>query len=280
VGIVNTNKPFYDDFVAYLQSVGYADVHMFIRETSDSKAVKAIIGYLLRESPHRLYDGLARPYTDLKRARWVFLAWMFRDAPTQRLQPLLAQIAGRSSEERRDDLLNELRKFVTPLFPMKEQWEWPVVSETMLARLEGSRRAGKGKLFESIVRLALRELFEAEGIRLNIPEKEIKLNEETYDVQVIGPKGTILIPVKTRETMGGGHALLFTRDIHKSITVAYENGFECIPVVIAESWGGNLEALPSKHHVYIKANPNQAADIAPALAKALKDLLPAFRLIE
>lgn len=280
VGIVNTNKPFYDDLVAYLQHIGYADVHMFVRETSDAKAINAITGYLKRESPHRLYDGLARPYNDLSKARWIFLAWMFRDAPTQRLQPLLAQIAGSSSEERRANLLNELRKFVLPLFPTKEQWTWPVISETMLARLEGSRRAGKGRLFEGIVRKALGDLFEAEGVRLKVTEKEIRLNEETYDVQVTGSKGSILLPVKTRETMGGGHAKLFTRDIHQSISVAHANGFECIPVVIAESWGGNLEALGCKHLIHIKANPNQVDEIAPELAARLQAILPVLRSIE
>ena len=280
VGIVHANEPFFQDFRSYLHDVGYADVHSFVVEISDAKAVGTFIGYLKRESTVRLYDGLGRPYTDLKKARWVFLAWMFRDAPTQRLQPLLAQMDGRNSEERRANLLNELRKFVAPLFPAKEQWTWPVISETMLARLEGSRRAGKGKLFEAIVRAALDTLFQAEKVHLDIAEREIKLNDETYDVRVTGTKGSILIPVKTRETMGGGHALLFTRDIHKSISVAHANGFECIPIVIAESWGGNLEALLCKHHVYIKANPNQAVEIAPVLATALKELLPVFRSIE
>jgi hypothetical protein len=143
--------------------------------------------------------------------------------------------------------------------------------------LEGSRRALKGTLFEEIVRTALKDLFDAEGLRLQISDKEVRLNEETYDVQVIGPRGKILIPVKTRETMGGGHALLFTRDIHKSISVAYEHGFECIPIVIAESWGGDLGALASKHHIYIQANPNQVVEIAPLLAQLLRDLLPVFR---
>ena len=80
--------------------------------------------------------------------------------------------------------------------------------------------------------------------------------------------------------MGGGHALLFTRDIHKAVSVAHENGFECVPIVIAESWGGNLDALACKHHIYIKANPNQALEIAPLLAKALRDLSHFFREIE
>lgn len=276
VGIVNSNEPFYEDFVSYLQSIGYDNVYALVTEPIEEKATAAILGFLRRSSTLNLYDGLGRPYPDAKKARWYFLAWMFRDAPTQRLQPLLSQIPGSNSDEQRANLLNELRKHVAPLFPAKEKWTWHVVSEIMLARLEGSRRALKGTLFEAIVRTALKELFEAEGLTLSIGTKEVRLNDETYDVQVIGSKGSVLLPVKTRETMGGGHALLFTRDIHKSISVAHENGFECVPVVIAESWGGNLEALMCKHHIYIKANPNQAVQIAPLLAAALRDLLPVF----
>ena len=135
----------------------------------------------------------------------------------------------------------------------------------------------KGTLFEGIVRTALKKLFASEGMDIEISDKEVRLNEETYDVRVNGPRGTILIPVKTRETMGGGHALLFTRDIHKSISVAQEHGFECVPIVIAESWGGDLGSLACKHHIHIKANPNQILEIAPLLAGALLELLPAFK---
>jgi hypothetical protein len=58
-----------------------------------------------------------------------------------------------------------------------------------------------------------------------VGDKQIKVEDETYDVQVKGELGTLLIPVKTRETMGGGHALLFTRDIFKSIMVASGQGY-------------------------------------------------------
>jgi hypothetical protein len=68
-----------------------------------------------------------------------------------------------------------------------------------------------------------------------VSDKEVRIGDETYDVRVVGSKGTILLPVRTRETMGGGHALLFTRDTFKAISVAKENGHGCLPVVIAES---------------------------------------------
>lgn len=87
------------------------------------------------------------------------------------------------------------------------------------------------------------------------------------------------MPVKTRETMGGGHALLFTRDIHKSISVAHDSGYECLPVIIAESWAGDLGTLTCKDHVYLNMNPNQIAQVEPALEAELRLRIPAFKSI-
>ena len=80
--------------------------------------------------------------------------------------------------------------------------------------------------------------------------------------------------------MGGGHANLFTRDIHKAIDVAHKNGSECIPVVIAESWSGDLNSLKCENYIYIQANPNQILSITPLLEKRLRDLLPVFKALE
>jgi len=108
----------------------------------------------------------------------------------------------------------------------------------------------------------------------------VKIGDETYDVQLTGRKGSILLPVKTRETMGGGHALLFTRDIYKSILVATDSGYICIPIVIAESWGGDLNELKSDLYIYIQANPNQITTVEPLLAEKLTELVPLLRDIQ
>jgi hypothetical protein len=181
---------------------------------------------------------------------------------------------GDSDIERKSYLLNQVRKFVAPLLPEPQSWEWVAISEVLLARLEGSRRALKGTLFEGIVRRQLAAIIQEHGLRLAVRNSQVRVEDETYDVQIEGAAGNLLIPVKTRETMGGGHALLFTRDIFKSIMVATERGYRCIPVVIAESWTGDLEALRSEHHVYIQANPNQVTAIEPLLAGELRRLVP------
>lgn len=275
VAIVNLNKGFYDEFVAYLRSQGFDHVLAFVNETDETKATATILGFLRRTSLARLHDGVSKPYEKSK-AAWYFLSWLFRDAPAQRLNPLVTQMPGATAVEKQANLLNTLRTHVRALFPERPQWEWPAVSEVMLARLEGSRRALRGNLFEGIVRRCLQTAFKKHGLELKIGDKEVKINDETYDVQIYGQKRTVLMPVKTRETMGGGHALLFTRDIHKSISVAVEAGYECVPVIIAESWGGNLDGLACKHHIYIQANPNQLDVIEPMILTEIERVLAIF----
>lgn len=135
--IVEKNKPFYDAFLSFLQSRGYTDVAGFIHDENSEAARSAIESYLAKPSGATLYDGLGRPYTNAK-AKWYFIAWILRDAPAQRLEPLLRSVDGSSLEEKRVNLINHLREFVGPLFPSAEKWTWPVVSEIMLARLEGT----------------------------------------------------------------------------------------------------------------------------------------------
>ena len=157
VAIVQENQQFYLDFVDFIGEEGYSSVLEFVREPSDERAGGTITRYLNRHGDARLYDGLLRPYSN-SRAKWFFLSWLLRDAATQRLQPLLKSVPGNTPTERQAYLLNEIRKFVAPLFPLNENWEWPAISEVMLSRLEGSRRALKGTLFEGIVRRSIEDL--------------------------------------------------------------------------------------------------------------------------
>jgi hypothetical protein len=77
--------------------------------------------------------------------------------------------------------------------------------------------------------------------------------------------------------MGGGHALLFTRDIHKAVSAAFGAGFDCLPVIIAESWGGDLKSLKSKDYIFINKNPNQITELEPLLAEELKKRVKIFK---
>lgn len=277
---VNLNKPFFDEFVSFVRSHNYEDIHDLISETDDVALDKFLHAYFKAKFHNPLFDGIGRPYQPDDKAKWFFITWILRDAPTQRLQPIVGTLGQGSTENNRIHLIKTLIKFIAPLLPRKEQWEWHSIAEVMLQRLEGSRRALKGGLFEAIVRNKLKDLFKLNNISLAVTDKEIRLNDETYDIEVIGSKSRILMPVKTRETMGGGHANLFTRDIHKAISVAHDNGFDCIPVVIAESWGGNLNELPCSNYIYIPANPNQLDTINPLLDAELAKLILRFASIQ
>ncbi|WP_439544998.1 hypothetical protein [Sandarakinorhabdus sp.] len=276
--VAEQNKPAFEYFVQFLVKQGYQSLHAFVSDQDSAKAGAVILRFLRAPLPMgvQLYDGIARPYAQDK-AKWLLLGWIFRDAPEQRLRPMISSMPGNSSLEKQAVLLNEVRASVGKIFPEPSRWEWTAVSEVIIDRLEGSRRAIKGTLFEAIVRRSLSAIFDDGGVNLTIGNAEIKLGGETYDVSVVGKKGRILIPVKTRETMGGGHALLFTRDIHKSIAVAHEAGFDCLPVIIAESWAGDLTALACKDYVYINKNPNQVLEVEPLLVEELKQRLPAFQ---
>lgn len=275
--IANLNQSFFDDFTGFLQTEGYAELYDFVVEQDTSKAKNTIRKYLDRKVPSnlKLYDGIARPYSHNK-AKWLLLGWIFRDAPEQRLRGFLANLSGKPNE-RKAELLNQVRQYASGILPERERWDWIPIFEVMIDRLEGSRRSIKGNLFEEIVRRNLNAIFAKNGIALSIDKTQIKLGGETYDVKVSGKQGTILIPVKTRETMGGGHALLFTRDIHKAISVANESGYNCIPVIIAESWTGDLTAINCKEVVYINKNPNQLNEVEPLLIQEFERLIEIFR---
>jgi len=278
--IANSNKPFFDDFINFLESENYNNLYKFIIEKDSSKAEIFLLKYLERKLPKdlNLYDGIGRPYPQSK-AKWLFLGWIFRDAPIQRLQTILKNIDG-TANERKAILINHVREYVSTILPEPERWEWFPICEVMMERLEGSRRAIKGTLFEAIIRINLNELFKNNKINLTVGETQIKLGSETYDITITGNKGIILIPVKTRETTGGGHALLFTRDINQAIEKARNDGYKCIPIIIAEAWKIDFNLLKSQEFIHIDKNPNQIIEVEPLLHNKLKEILHIFQSIE
>jgi len=273
--IAELNKDVYDDFERFLQTHNFQNIYAFVLSEDDQRTERTLLTYLQRPLPEgvELFDGIARPYAQDK-AKWLFLGWLLRDAPEQRLRPMVASLEGANPREKRAKLLNIVRKGLASSFSEPEHWTWYTTREVIIDRLEGSRRAIKGTLFEAIVRRILAEAFDRHSLSIEILKTEIRLEGETYDVSVKGEAGTVLMPVKTRETMGGGHALLFTRDIHKSISVAHGAGYECVPIVIAESWAGDLDSLEAQRSILIGKNPNQIKEVEPILEGKIDDLIP------
>ena len=69
-------------------------------------------------------------------AKWNLVGWIFRDAPTQRLRPMVASMPGADFIARKTEILNIVRLFASTVFPTPEKWTWAVISEVIIDRLE------------------------------------------------------------------------------------------------------------------------------------------------
>jgi hypothetical protein len=132
-------------------------------------------------------------------------------------------------------------------------FEWRSIREVVIDRLEGSRRALRGRQQEVVVRTAIAaalqkfyELHQSYGlfVSVDVPKTGIRVGTEEFDVVVNlqgaegQPDERILTAVKTRETEGGGHSHLFTRDIDAAIRVVRDSGEPnwIAAFIIAQNW--------------------------------------------
>lgn len=199
-----------------------------------------------------LFDGIGRSYPHQK-ACYYFFSWMVRDAPKQRLEPLLQRIVRQSKRRRVDVEIEALAALIYKYRQNLKTFSWDAVREVIIDRLEGSRRSISGHERETVVRsallIAVQQYFTDHsnyGIysKVEIPAGQIKIGNETYDVsaRLIGAEGQgerdILVPVKTRETEGGGHSHLFTRDIMSAIHAVRKSRAESfvVAVIVAKNW--------------------------------------------
>ena len=107
------------------------------------------------------------------------------------------------------------------------------------------------------------------------------IGNETFDVNVnlIDAQGNrvrrILVPIKTRETEGGGHAHLFTRDIKSAMSAAkFDNANDfLIAVIIAKNWSerekDNIRNLVD-HAAIFDLSPNEFAEFSSDEQKQVK----------
>ncbi|MFZ2615325.1 MAG: hypothetical protein WA077_04995, partial [Anaerolineae bacterium] len=137
-----------------------------------------------------------------------------------------------------------------------KSFDWQTVREVVLDRLEGSRRSIGGHRVETHVRTslitALQYYYSIHGNygqyrKVEIANKQIKIGNHTVDVSVdLIPRAgndrtRLLIPVKTRETEGGGHSHLFSRDLITAISDLNRdaNNYHIVAVIIAENWSAS-----------------------------------------
>jgi hypothetical protein len=223
-----------------------------------------------------LFDGVGRSYSHHKACYYLF-SWLIRDAPQQRLGPLIQRIIRIAKGKRPEVEAEVLSALICKYRSQVKTFEWQAVREIILDRLEGSRRAIKGREKEGIVRTALataiQSFFAESGnygkyAGVEIADKEIIIGNETFDVSanLLDGKGQcarrILVPIKTRETEGGGHAHLITRDIKSAMRAAkFDNAHDfLIAVIVAQNWS-EREALTIRqmvdHAAIFKLSPNE-----------------------
>lgn len=199
-----------------------------------------------------LFDGVGRSYPHHK-ACYYFFAWIIRDAPQQRLAPLIQRIVRGGRRRRTEVEIDVLAALICKYRKNVRTFSWDAVREVFIDRLEGSRRSIRGHEKETVVRTALLlaiQTFYTQhsnyGIYsgVEIAEGQITIGNETYDVSanLLDDRRRcirrILVPIKTRETEGGGHAHLFTRDIMSAINAArIDNPIDyVVAVIVAGNW--------------------------------------------
>lgn len=249
-------KPFYDWVERTARKItasgkGLDEIMM----SSNRLEIVSIIDACHRESEENrplLFDGIGRIYSH-KKACFYFFSWMIRDAPQQRLTPLISRMRKNDGVDRSIAIIDTLSQLILSYRSTVKTFEWLTVREVILDRLEGSRRSIKGHKIETIVRTALVSSFQfyfsayenyGRFKHISISEKEVKIGHQSIDLVVDlvpsdnGSKERILVPIKTRETEGGGHAHLFTRDINAAIREIRKGTLKqyIVPVFIALNW--------------------------------------------
>ena len=229
-------KPFYDWIEKHAKIVtgSHRSFNDIILGCSKEELGKIIQACFLDSNDGKpfLFDGIGRVYNHSK-ACFYFFAWIIRDAPQQRLSPLISRMQKANNITK---FIAETDSLTTLIFEYRsvvKNFEWATVREIVIDRLEGSRRSISGHHIESNVRtgliVAIQHYFSVYNNygkfqKIEIANKQIKIGKHTVDVSAkLYPKNgdeaiNLLIPVKTRETEGGGHAHIFSRDILAAIT--------------------------------------------------------------
>jgi hypothetical protein len=222
----------------------------------------------------KLFDGVGRTYPHTK-ACFYFFSWIVRDAPQQRLNPLIQKIAKNQGGARSQAEIETLATLIHEYRNIVQNFQWIAVREVLIDRLEGSRRSLKGHEREASVRLgfavALQSYYERTGgygqfDDVDILPTQVNLENETYDILITLTDQfntrRIFVPIKTRETEGGGHPHLFTRDLSvaiEKVTKKYPDSYFAV-ILIAKSWVmREIELLTAQVDFLLMINqsPNQ-----------------------
>lgn len=273
-------KPFYDwvEKVAKRVTGSHRTLNEIIFQASKKDIENIIESCYVTETGTKpfLFDGVGRVYPHFK-ACFYFFAWIIRDAPQQRLSPLISRM---QKADKVSKIKAETDSLVELIFEYKsvvKSFEWQAVREVVIDRLEGSRRSIRGHVLEASARTslvtAIQNYYSIHGNygkfkKVEIADKQIKIDRHTVDVSaLLYPEENstnpirLLIPIKTRETEGGGHSHIFTRDIISAITdiKAEQKNDHIVVVIIAENWSPReIETIDNSIDVifHFNSSPN------------------------
>ena len=249
-------KPFYDWIEKHAKMVtgSHKSLNEIILEAT-KKQLKEIIKccYLdKQEEKPFLFDGIGRVYSHPK-ACFYFFAWIIRDAPQQRLSPLISRMQKADAVEKFVAETDSLTALIYEYRSIVKNFDWATVREIVIDRLEGSRRSISGHHIEANVRTAFITAIQnfysiynnyGKYKKVEIADKQIKVGKHTVDVSAkLFPKNgsepiNLMIPVKTRETEGGGHSHIFSRDILAAISDIKKelDNYHIVVIIVAENW--------------------------------------------
>lgn len=290
-------KPFYDwvedRFQKTLSTEASLDqILQTSKEDEIKRAIKECYTAERKEGLPLLFDGVGRSYPHHK-ASYYFFSWLIRDAPQQRLAPLIRRIIQSSSKNRLEVEVETLSALICEYRPNVKTFCWEALREIIIDRLEGSRRSIKGSEKEIIVRqallLAIQSYYQRYSnygsfARIEIPESQVTIGNETFDVSVnlLDKEDAfahrILVAIKTRETEGGGHSHLFTRDIMSAIqTMKFDNPQDYfVAIIVAQNWAPReLETIRAvvDHCITFTMSPNNFSSFDEVTQKSLNDFV-------
>ncbi|WP_348264325.1 hypothetical protein P8935_07265 [Telmatobacter sp. DSM 110680] len=289
-------KPFYDWVTGQFQKLRQSKKNLteLLLESTEEEILQGIS--LCYDSTDTniplLTDGVGRSYQHSK-ACYYFFAWIIRDAPQQRLAPLITRIVSSTRVASKKMQQIVLAKLIFRYRANVGTFEWDAVREIIIDRLEGSRRSIKGHEKETISRTALVAAFQAYFKKhgnygrfssVEIPESQVNIAQETFDVsaRLLDNQGKcvarVLMPIKTRETEGGGHAHLFTRDLMQALNaIRAEDGLDyLVTVIVARNWSvREAESIKAyvDHAVLFDLSPNEFTEFGEVAQTGLNEFI-------
>jgi len=150
--LVDQAKPFYDWIEKHARRVtgshkGLNEILLQCSRDDIASIINACYSDSTDERPF-LFDGIGRTYPHTK-ACFYFLAWMIRDAPQQRLSPLISRMQKADNVSKLTAETDSLVELIYEYRAIVKSFDWPTVREVVLDRLEGSRRSISGHKVET-----------------------------------------------------------------------------------------------------------------------------------